>query len=60
MPIIYDSQYWPPIVTEYKLEVAKYRRYQTQVLLQKQISLLLLPYKGKNVTETDTNPLCDY
>ena len=60
MPIIYDSQYWIPIGTESDSEVTKYRREQTQVLLQQQISLLLLLHKRNNVTETDTNPLCAY
>ena len=60
MPIIYDSQYWPPIGTGSDSEVAKYLWDQTQVLLRQQISLLLLPHKRDNVTETDTNPLCAY
>ena len=54
MPIIYDSQYWPPIGTESDTEVAKYRREQTQLLLQQQIILLLLYHKRNNVTETNT------
>ena len=60
MPIIYDPQYWTPIGTESDSEVTKYRREKNQVLLQQQISLLLLPHMRNNVTETDTNPLCAY
>ena len=60
MPVIYDSQYWPPIGTESDLEIAKYLQEQTQVLLQQQISLMLLTHKRNNVTATDTKPLCAY
>ena len=60
MSIIYDSLYWPPIGTQSDSEVAKYCQEKTQVLLQQQISLLLLPHKRNNVTETDTNPICAY
>ena len=60
MPIIYDSQYWPPIRTEYDSVGAKYYREQTQVLLQQQISLLLLTHKRNNATETNTKPICAY
>ena len=60
MPIIYDSQYWPPIGTESDSEDAKYCWEQTQVLLQQKISLLLLPHKRNNITETYTKPFCAY
>ena len=60
MPKIYDSQYWTPIGTESDSEVARYKPEQTQVLLQQQTSLLLLPHKRNNVTETDTNTLRAY
>ena len=60
MPIIYDSQYWPPIGAESKSEVAKYCWELTQVLSRQQISLLLMTHKRNNVTETDTNPFYAY
>ena len=60
MPIIYYSQYCPPIGTESDSEVTKYRQDKTQVLSRQQISLLLLPHKRNNVTETDTKPLRAY
>ena len=60
MRINYDSQYWPPIGTESDSEVANYRWEKNQVLLQQKISLLLLPHKLNNVTETNTKPLCAY
>ena len=57
---IYYSQYWPPIRTQSDLKVAKYFWAQTQVFSRQQISLLLLPHKCNNVTETDTKPLRAY
>ena len=60
MPIIYDSQYWPPIGTKSDSYVAKYRRGQTQVLLRQQIILLLLHHRRNNVAEIDTKPRCAY
>ena len=60
MPIIYDSQYWPPIGIKSELKVTKYFQEQTQVLSRQKISLLLLPHNRKNVTETDTNPIFAY